>query len=569
MTKRVVSLLLAQMLLGGLLLSATVGEARPVQAEAFANPAFTATWQRTDGPVASGAVARPYVWGQEPFATKTERYDSSPQSKRLVQYFDKGRMEVTRPEAEASNQWYVSSGLLVRDLVGGIVQVGDNKVQLYEPAEIPIAGDDKAVTPTYADFARDAFSGRISLSRVGVVINTSLRPGGLTATRPASAEPKVRIGYYEASSHRNIAAPFWDFMNATGPVLNPAGQSVTGTLFEWQYILGYPLTEPYWLSARVGGKSQEVLVQLFQRRVLIYNPAAPQGQQVEFGNVGRHWFDWQYSPAPKPTGDLSVPASVNASVNPKFGSLTTIFSFSAPGYAANEVVDAKLLQPDGRRLNERDLSGLKASATGIVSASFRGGNLSTRTNGGRGIYRLELKGRVSQRTSVIYWRIIERVPLTPTTPYKNDRTPPPPSVNAIVDPRVGPRGTTFLVFVEGFQVKELFDPNLAVWVTPPEGPAYGIDVVRSELVQTAEESLDGMLLVLGSPPTPGVWALTLTFKNNPKRKAVIYLKVTDAPPELTLTAALGIFTRGSTGVPGQKLWQPNLWQPEAKPEGRS
>src|SRR5205085_2221786 len=36
-------------------------------------------------------------------------------------------------------------------------------------------------------------------------------------------------------------------------------------------------------------------VQLFERRVLTYNPANPPATQVEMGNVGRHYYNWRYA----------------------------------------------------------------------------------------------------------------------------------------------------------------------------------------------------------------------------------------------------------------------------------
>ena len=38
-----------------------------------------------------------------------------------------------------------------------------------------------------------------------------------------------------------------------------------------------------------------MLVQVFERRVLSYNPANPQAFRVEMGNVGQHYFAWRYA----------------------------------------------------------------------------------------------------------------------------------------------------------------------------------------------------------------------------------------------------------------------------------
>ncbi len=558
MKKNLGSLLLAQLIFLGLLVTSLP---QATQAEGFANPAFQNTWKRTDGPVAAGSVARPYFWGSEPFATKTERYDTSPSQKRVVQYFDKGRMEITYPDGDKANPWYVSSGLLVRDLAGGIVQVGDNRVQIFDPAEIAIVGDDQkplATTPYYRDFLREALLGSFFRSRLGEDVTSTVRRGGGRGTRAASAQPKVKIGYYDSTSHHNIAVPFWDFMNSSGTVFNPAGQSVSGTVFEWQYILGYPMTEPLWTTASIGGKSQEVLIQLFQRRVLVYNPAAAPGSQVDFTNVGRHAYNWQYSPAATPQGDLSVPPSVNGTIRPSYGNLDTIFRVSAPGFKPGEKVAPTITQPDGGVLSDKDLNILTADPTGTLYVSFFGGDVATDTNQGLGVYRLDLKGLENGRAASLYWRIIERIPLTPTTPYKVDNSPPPPSIGAIVEPQVGKPGTTFLAFVFNFQAKDLYFERIAAWATSPSGEAFAIS--NQALVNLADEALDGMTLVLPGPTEPGIWAITLVYKNKPDKPAIIYLKITEAPEEATLGGALRIFTSGTRDSVGS-LWAKNLvWQ---------
>jgi hypothetical protein len=54
----------------------------------------------------------------------------------------------------------------------------------------------------------------------------------------------------------------------------------------------------------VGGVELDVLVQLFERRVLTYTPTNPAGFKVEMGNVGQHYYRWRY---------LSTPHSSNNS----------------------------------------------------------------------------------------------------------------------------------------------------------------------------------------------------------------------------------------------------------------
>ena len=569
MRKKSFLIVLAELLLLVLSVPMLVGPL-PAQAETFANPAFQTLWNRTDGPVATGAANRPFFWGAAPLATRTERYDNSPAGQRLVQYFAKGRMEITRPDADTTNEWYVTSGLLVRDMVGGIVQTGDNLALAYDRAEIPVVGDTQnplPTTPVYRDFYEDAFSSSLVRSRVGQSVTRTIRRGGETGTRSSSAQPKVLVGYYDTTSHHNIPAPFWDFMNATGPITTPTGQNLTGPLFEWQYLMGYPLTEPYWTTARLGDQNQEVLIQLFQRRAVIFNPAAPAGRQVDFTEVGRHWYDWQYGSPPTYSGPLDVPASVNATIAPPYGDVQTVFRFVATGYRASEKIALRFTQPDGTVLTSNDFGGLPtADKSGTLKASFYGGDLATEADNGLGVYKLELNGQDSGRASIIYWRIIDHVPLTPASPYDHDTSPAPPSVNAGVDPSVGPRGTAFSAFVNGFQLKDIFHDRLASWVTSPEGDVTSINLQTTDLLLDAQEALDGMGLLIASPPRPGVWAITIADKANPTKQAIIYLKITAAPPELTIGAALRIYTRGTTSdKPAAQGWEGGLKLPNHKP----
>src|SRR5690349_16683189 len=90
---RVLALLALPGLFAGLTLSG-VG----AQTNAFANPAFQRVWQRTDLPVANHTVNRTWFWGPGPNTPGLiELNKESPGGVRLVQYFDKSRMEVNNP----------------------------------------------------------------------------------------------------------------------------------------------------------------------------------------------------------------------------------------------------------------------------------------------------------------------------------------------------------------------------------------------------------------------------------------------------------------------------------------
>src|SRR5438552_1409771 len=79
----------------------------------------------------------------------------SPPGIRMVQYFDKARMEINNDQAPEDNLWYVTNGLLVVELITGRMQIGDADLVNLEPAQVNVVGDpDDPHTPTYATLAR-------------------------------------------------------------------------------------------------------------------------------------------------------------------------------------------------------------------------------------------------------------------------------------------------------------------------------------------------------------------------------------------------------------------------------
>jgi hypothetical protein len=124
----------------------------------FADPAFKSVWQRTDQPVQSGQVSRTWFWGPGPNTPGLiEQYNQGAGGQRLVQYFDKSRMEINNPTGDRSQQFFVTNGLLTEELISGFIQVGDNDYVQYHAACIPMSGDfGDVLAPTYF-----AFHGRI------------------------------------------------------------------------------------------------------------------------------------------------------------------------------------------------------------------------------------------------------------------------------------------------------------------------------------------------------------------------------------------------------------------------
>src|SRR5690348_7804596 len=87
----------------------------------FAAPVFQFQWEKVE-------LNSPNFWGPLPNASTgiQEAYVEAPGGKRLVQYFDKARMELA-----AANT--VTNGLLTVELKTGKMQVGDNAFEQRLP----------------------------------------------------------------------------------------------------------------------------------------------------------------------------------------------------------------------------------------------------------------------------------------------------------------------------------------------------------------------------------------------------------------------------------------------------
>lgn len=256
---------------------------------AFADSAMAAVWQANDGSVAAQQVKRTWLWGPQPdTSARLENYAQSPAGVRTVQYFDKGRMEMTNPAAGRGNQWFITSGLLTVELVSGQMQTGDSSYVKKSPAAIPVAGDPNAAnTPTYATFTNiaslPATNNRAAPNRVGQSITATLDRNG-NQGQNANLGHYTSSVYYDTALGHNVPSVFWKWMN----------DSASGFGGQWLYLLGHPISEAYWVSTTINGQSATVLVQLFERRVLTYNPANAAGWQVEMGNIGQHYYHWRY-----------------------------------------------------------------------------------------------------------------------------------------------------------------------------------------------------------------------------------------------------------------------------------
>jgi hypothetical protein len=271
-----------------LLLAMTIA---PAAAVIEAEEAFYNTWARTDAPVDDLTVSRTWMWGPAPNTEViAEPYAEHPIGERPVQYWDKSRMEVNNPNIEYDGLWYVTNGLLVVELMSGMIQVGDAEfIEHTGPADIQIAGDpNQPETPTYATYAdlrnTPAYAD-------GVVIATTVDAEGNVGLNGDLEAYGVTAGPLAADTGHRTASVFWDFMNSEGMIWDwETNAYTTGELFENPYYAtGLPITEAYWANIFVDGTQKWVLTQAFERRVLTYTPDNDAGWQVEAGNVGQHY----------------------------------------------------------------------------------------------------------------------------------------------------------------------------------------------------------------------------------------------------------------------------------------
>ena len=276
------------------LLSLLVSVAAPAAAEQFASQYFFNTWSQTDQPVVAGKVNRTWMWG--PTANTPgmpEAYVESPNGQRLVQYFDKTRMEITHPDGDASSIWYVTNGLLAKELITGQLQVGDNTFEAHAPAQVNVAGDANDPNgPTYATFNKLMGYGAIP---DGWVIGQTVDRAGTVGSDDGAKGYNVTAVNVGSPTNHTVASVFWDFMNSSGTVYANGNYSQAKLFDNPFYATGYPLTEAYWTNVLVGGVQKQVLVQVFERRVLTFTPSNPDGWKVEAGNVGQHYYTWRYT----------------------------------------------------------------------------------------------------------------------------------------------------------------------------------------------------------------------------------------------------------------------------------
>ena len=264
----------------------------------FADERFATVWSRTDSEAVRGG--RTWYWGPNAWFDYAEFYRQGENGLRTVQYFDKARMELNNPADRSGASRGVTNGLLVKELVSGRVQLGNDPYDTDQrpAAEVPVAGDPRSANPdapSYSSFAGVATldNGYRDPQRLGQRVAATIDRGGNLSARPDLALPETEIVQFNSVTGHNIPSVFWTFLGQKGRVLD--GRIINAPVVDWLFAMGLPITDAYWTRARVGGNEVDVLMQLFERRVLTYVPSNPAGYKVEMGNVGQHYFQWRYA----------------------------------------------------------------------------------------------------------------------------------------------------------------------------------------------------------------------------------------------------------------------------------
>jgi hypothetical protein len=322
--------LAAVLLLIGSLPNVTETEA----ANAFADPGFQAQWQ-------AGEAVTPNFWGPLETARDGQRefYADAPGKQRRVQYFDKGRMELTDPATGV-----VTNGLLATELITGKLQVGDNTFDPHEPPAIPIAGDVDNPGPTYLALHTTA-SALLSPAPNAIGANITARVSASGDLSSGDAVPGMAIAAYDAITQHNVSAPFVAYRDKVGLL-----------------TIGYAKSEPFRATVKVAGTSREVIIQAFERRILTYTATNPDPFKVEMGNIGRHYFQWRSTLGEAPTAaSPTTPASPTATTSPSAGSgpLTAAFSHVSPSVLGGNAIMITLQATPG------------ATCSGTITGSFK------------------------------------------------------------------------------------------------------------------------------------------------------------------------------------------------------
>ena len=304
-----------------LLVSLVASPGHTEAASAFASPTFQGQWQESE-------TIAPNFWG--PIANAKEgQQEVYGDAQRLVQYFDKGRMEITRNR--------LTNGLLATELVRGRIQTGDATFENRPSPAIPIAGDPDNVGPTYATLTSKATALLTPApSSVGMSATAAVDASGAPVKVSPVSDAEATIAVYDTATQHNVPAAFATYRDHAGLL-----------------TIGYALSEPFRATVKVGGTPKDVMIQVFERRVLTYTSSNAPAFRVEMGNIGQHYYQWRY-----PDGASSTSSSSTTVPQYLPGKITfetpdqQIFTINPDGTSRTKIADgiSPLFSPDGTRV---------------------------------------------------------------------------------------------------------------------------------------------------------------------------------------------------------------------------
>jgi len=260
-------------LLATVLVAVSVLPVQQVASAPFASLAFEQVWAAQQG----GQLD---LWGSSPLTWRIEPYAEAPAGRRLVQYFDRGRMELqTRA---GTGQQSVTQGLLAWEMTTGQVALGDTLTKPLAPPVMSIDGGGlNPGVPTYAGLSRVVERPAQDRTTTAETISEWVDADGNVSG--ASPPVPIRLAQYIAATGHNLPEVTLELFSQ---------RPFDGV--SWVEVLGYPISEPFWALYRHDGVASPALIQVFQRRILVYTPGRPPGQQFTVPNTGRHYYRWRY-----------------------------------------------------------------------------------------------------------------------------------------------------------------------------------------------------------------------------------------------------------------------------------
>ncbi|NJK79846.1 MAG: hypothetical protein HC914_08085 [Chloroflexaceae bacterium] len=229
-------------------------------------------------------------------------------------------MEINNPDGNPNDRFFVTNGLLPIEMMTGQLQVGENEFETRARANIAAIGD-PGNFPTYADLSvlynRQPDTSIEQGEPVTRFLNTN---GNVTNDyEQFASDPNTFLGAADPQTGYRVAQAFLNFQGQQGFVFEN-NQYVFGPVFDPLFVFGLPVTDAYWVNVEVAGEAVPVLFQIFERRVLTYNPANDASFRVEMGNVGQHYYQWRYGDQqPTPTATVQADTTATATVEPTAG----------------------------------------------------------------------------------------------------------------------------------------------------------------------------------------------------------------------------------------------------------